>query len=106
MIEDQDSSKFKTGDPLMFRCLKAWGSKCEDTKNNTYQCIRSIDNKENKVVCRFQDDENFLEYYDLNKDPYQLDNIPQKYWKPEDRRWVRFALEELDNIQPSLDREF
>ena len=90
----------------MFRCLKAWGSKCEDTKNNTYQCIRNINNKENKVVCRFQDDENFLEYYDLNKDPYQLNNIPQKDWKPEDRRWVRFALEELDNIQPSLDREF
>ena len=66
VIEDQDSSEFDTGDHLMFSCLefRAVSSKCEDTKNNTYRCMRSIDNTENKVVCRFQDDENFLEYYD------------------------------------------
>ena len=98
--------EFDYNDNLMISCLDEWVSKCEDTKNNTYRCMRYIDDEENKVVCRFQDDEKFVEYYDLNKDPYQLNNIPQKDWKPEDRRWVRFALEELDNIQPSLDREF
>ena len=96
--------EFDYNDNLMISCLDEWVSKCEDTKNNTYRCMRYIDDEENKVVCRFQDDEKFVEYYDLNKDPYQLNNIPQKEWKPEEKRWIRFALEELENIRPSLDR--
>ena len=66
MIENQASSEFDTGDHLMSSCLefKFVSNKCQDTKNNTYRCMRNIDDKENKVVCRFQDDENFLEYYD------------------------------------------
>ena len=89
----------------MLNCFEEWGSKCEDAKNNTYQCIRYIDDKENKVLCRFQDEENFVEYYDLSKDPYQLYNIPQNEWKPDERRWIQHALKELENIRPSLDRD-
>ena len=99
VIDGEYSSEFDNEDHLMFNCLEVWGSKCEDTKNNTYQCIRYIDDKENKVVCKFQDGENFVEYYDLNKDPYQLYSIPQKDLEPEERRWIQLALEELEKAR-------
>jgi hypothetical protein len=29
---------------------------------------------ENSIYCRFVDDEQFVEYYDLNSNPYQMNN--------------------------------
>ena len=43
-----------------------------DAKNNTYNCVRSM--SPNFMYCQFMDDEHFVEYYDLEKDPWQLHN--------------------------------
>ncbi|ELT91586.1 hypothetical protein CAPTEDRAFT_122955 [Capitella teleta] len=48
---------------------------CEDSYNNTYSCVRSITDKGNSMYCEFSDSENFVELYDLSKDPHQLKNI-------------------------------
>ncbi|KAG7372293.1 hypothetical protein IV203_018436 [Nitzschia inconspicua] len=62
-----------------------------DTFNNTYHCVRTLMQdsitqsalpslfppshlQENSIYCRFDDDESFVEYYDLNIDPWQLEN--------------------------------
>jgi N-acetylglucosamine-6-sulfatase len=47
-----------------------------DAFNNTYNCVRSIVVLDNTdfVYCRFEDDENFGEYYNLTEDPWQLHN--------------------------------
>ena len=84
---------------MMSHCKVEWDCKCEDTRNNTYQCKRYLDAEENKVLCRFEDEEEFVEYYDLNKDPYQLYNIPQDELKPEENEWVESALEDLKNFE-------
>ena len=83
----------------MSHCKVEWGCKCEDTRNNTYQCRRYLDDQENKVLCRFEDEENFTEYYDLNKDPYQLYNIPKEELSQKENKWFESALEELKNFE-------
>ncbi len=54
-----------------------------DGTNNTYHCIRSVvpnitdettGTGKNFTYCRFDDDENFGEYYDHTTDPWQLEN--------------------------------
>jgi N-acetylglucosamine-6-sulfatase len=46
-----------------------------DWSNNTYHCIRTIvPAGEDSIYCRFLDDEQFVEYYDLATDPWQLIN--------------------------------
>ena len=90
---------------MMSHCKVEWDCKCEDTRNNTYQCKRYLDAEENKVLCRFEDEEEFVEYYDLNKDPYQLYNIPQVELNPEENEWVELALEELKNFEQSTRQE-
>jgi len=87
------------GDHMMSHCKVEWDCKCEDTRNNTYQCKRYLDDQENKVLCRFEDEEDFVEYYDLNKDPYQLYNIPQEELSPEETIWMESALDELRNLE-------
>ena len=90
---------------MMSHCKVEWDCKCEDTRNNTYQCMRYLDSEENKVLCRFEDEEEFVEYYDLKKDPYQLYNIPQDELKPEENEWVESALEDLKNFEQLTRRE-
>ncbi|KAH8245860.1 hypothetical protein KR038_005883, partial [Drosophila bunnanda] len=48
---------------------------CQDAWNNTYACIRTIRYRDHRIYCEFRDHENFLEAYDLQEDPYQLNNI-------------------------------
>ncbi|CAH1783660.1 unnamed protein product, partial [Owenia fusiformis] len=48
---------------------------CEDAKNNTYTCVRTLSFNTNLVYCQFSDSESFVEVYDLKKDPYQLNNL-------------------------------
>ena len=84
---------------MMSHCKVEWDCKCEDTRNNTYQCKRYLDDQENKVLCRFEDEEDFVEYYNLNSDPYQLYNIPQEELSPEETKWMESALDELKNLE-------
>ena len=40
-----------------------------------HSCTRTLTEVENTMFCSFNDNENFLELYDLNQDPYQLYNM-------------------------------
>ncbi|XP_015588945.1 N-acetylglucosamine-6-sulfatase isoform X2 [Cephus cinctus] len=62
-------------DPNLQSCSKFYGCKCQDVANNTYACIRRVSKKYNNVFCVFEDDEAYIEAYDLNSDVDQLNNI-------------------------------
>ncbi|XP_064600042.1 N-acetylglucosamine-6-sulfatase-like isoform X2 [Liolophura sinensis] len=47
---------------------------CEDAKNNTFLCLRKISAQENIKYCELDDNEGFVEYYDLNSDPFEMKN--------------------------------
>uniref|UniRef100_A0A7N6AZI6 N-acetylglucosamine-6-sulfatase n=1 Tax=Anabas testudineus TaxID=64144 RepID=A0A7N6AZI6_ANATE len=48
---------------------------CEDSYNNTYACVRTISPSANLQYCEFDDNEVFVEVYNVTADPYQLTNI-------------------------------
>lgn len=48
---------------------------CEDSYNNTYACVRTIAPSSNLQYCEFDDNEIFVEVYNVTADPYQLTNI-------------------------------
>jgi N-acetylglucosamine-6-sulfatase len=56
------------------QCDASLGCKCQDSRNNTYACIRSI-GQEDSLFCKFDDSEGFLEMYSLTQDQFQLTNI-------------------------------
>ncbi|XP_061656938.1 glucosamine (N-acetyl)-6-sulfatase (Sanfilippo disease IIID), b isoform X1 [Syngnathoides biaculeatus] len=51
---------------------------CEDSFNNTYACVRTLDGRVDMQYCEFADSESFVEVYDLSSDPHQLENIVKK----------------------------
>lgn len=51
---------------------------CEDSFNNTYACVRTLDGKQDLQYCEFADNESFVEVYNLTSDPHQLENIVKK----------------------------
>ncbi|XP_032446074.1 N-acetylglucosamine-6-sulfatase isoform X1 [Xiphophorus hellerii] len=48
---------------------------CEDAYNNTYACVRTVAPSANLQYCEFDDNEVFVEVYNVTADPYQLNNI-------------------------------
>ncbi|GFS00117.1 N-acetylglucosamine-6-sulfatase-like [Elysia marginata] len=56
-------------------CYKRFHCICQDSKNNTYGCIRYDNSKESFKFCEFQDTANTIEVYDLKADPDELTNI-------------------------------
>ena len=54
---------------------------CDDASNNTFACVRrqifteNLNLTDDLVYCEFQDQENFVEIYDLLQDPAQLKNL-------------------------------
>ncbi|KAM7367342.1 hypothetical protein PAMP_015251 [Pampus punctatissimus] len=48
---------------------------CEDSYNNTYACVRTVAPSANLQYCEFDDNEVFVEVYNVTADPYQLTNI-------------------------------
>uniref|UniRef100_A0A3Q2FPE8 N-acetylglucosamine-6-sulfatase n=1 Tax=Cyprinodon variegatus TaxID=28743 RepID=A0A3Q2FPE8_CYPVA len=48
---------------------------CEDSFNNTYACVRTVAPTANLQYCEFDDNEVFVEVYNVTADPYQLKNI-------------------------------
>ena len=89
------------GDHMMSHCKVEWDCKCEDTKNNTYVGKRVINEEENNVLCMFEDEEGFIETYNLNDDPYQLYNLQFEDHKdnPKHREWVDSTIEELKRFK-------
>ena len=59
----------------MAECSYDWGCKCQDSRDNTYTCLRSVTQTEDSLFCQFSDDKNTEELYDLHTDPYQLHNL-------------------------------
>ena len=65
-----------------------------DWTNNTYHCVRTMSTEENSIYCRFLDDETFVEYYDMEADPWQLHNAYASLSVEQRIRYER-RLEEL-----------
>ena len=87
-------------DSQMSQCRLEWDCKCQDVANNTYLCIRKINGQENSIVCQFDDEENFVEAYNLNEDPYQLNNVILEGGKHDkiQYNWIASSREEMETF--------
>ncbi|XP_012281977.1 N-acetylglucosamine-6-sulfatase isoform X2 [Orussus abietinus] len=81
-------------------CSKAMACKCQDTTNNTYSCIRRISRDYNNIFCTFEDDQRYVESYDLNDDEYQLTNVGYKM-KRGRRNKFRRRLKKMEACEDS-----
>lgn len=83
----------KRSDHLSLCSLEA-DCHCQDSLNNTYSCIRHFAYNTNKIYCEFIDHENFVEAYDLEIDPYQMNNLGFTML-PSERALYNLALKNL-----------
>nr|XP_033322667.1 N-acetylglucosamine-6-sulfatase-like [Megalopta genalis]XP_033322668.1 N-acetylglucosamine-6-sulfatase-like [Megalopta genalis] len=56
-------------------CMKDMACKCQDAANNTFSCIRRVSRKFNNIFCVFEDDQHYVEAYNITTDNYQMENI-------------------------------
>ncbi|XP_063368638.1 N-acetylglucosamine-6-sulfatase-like [Cydia amplana] len=56
-------------------CRPLYDCKCQDSRNNTYACLRRIGKQVNDKYCEFRDTKDFIEIYDLDADPYEQSNL-------------------------------
>ncbi|XP_053976452.1 N-acetylglucosamine-6-sulfatase-like [Hylaeus volcanicus] len=62
-------------DPNLAMCMKDMACKCQDAGNNTFSCIRHLSPDYNNIFCVFEDDQHFVEAYNITTDSYQMENI-------------------------------
>ncbi|XP_075218694.1 N-acetylglucosamine-6-sulfatase-like isoform X1 [Lycorma delicatula] len=76
--------------------------KCQDSKNNSYTCLRRIDLLSNNFIyCEFTDSEYFREYYNLVHDPYELNNTIN-YLNEETKKGLHSTLQQLNKCKGSF----
>ncbi|XP_017476394.1 PREDICTED: N-acetylglucosamine-6-sulfatase-like [Rhagoletis zephyria] len=57
------------------QCTPESDCHCQDAWNNTYACVRHFRGITDRLYCEFDDRENFVEAYDVEDDPHQINNI-------------------------------
>ncbi|KAG6448831.1 hypothetical protein O3G_MSEX005734 [Manduca sexta] len=76
------------------QCYPQYECKCQDSKNNTFACLRHIGERINRKYCMFDDNEGFTEMYDLSDDPYEMTNIIDQTF-PAVKHWYQLTLSQL-----------
>ncbi|KAI8125419.1 hypothetical protein FF38_06472 [Lucilia cuprina] len=79
---------------LLAECTVEAACHCQDSWNNTYSCIRHFGYQTNRLYCEFQDNEGFVEAYEIDQDPYQMHNMV-KDMLPIERALYSLALVNL-----------
>ncbi|KAM7347730.1 N-acetylglucosamine-6-sulfatase-like isoform 1-T1 [Cochliomyia hominivorax] len=75
-------------------CTKEADCHCQDAWNNTYSCVRHFGYKSNRLYCEFKDNEDFVEAYEIDQDPYQMENMIRDML-PSERAIYSLALQNL-----------
>ncbi|KAI5634206.1 sulfatase domain-containing protein [Phthorimaea operculella] len=84
------------------QCHQAYDCKCQDSRNNTYACIRHLGERINMKYCSFYDKESFTEIYDLSRDPYELNNIVNEVF-PAVKHWYDLVLAHMQGCRGAKD---
>ncbi|CAG0908181.1 unnamed protein product [Cyprideis torosa] len=98
-------------DPGLSNCNPSVQCKCQDASNNTFLCLRAMANDGQEwgsfKYCEFEDSEDFIESYDLDVDPFELDNQAIKgeaddfYISDERRQLLSSSLHKLSQCRRS-----
>ncbi|KAJ8712694.1 hypothetical protein PYW08_007998 [Mythimna loreyi] len=86
-----DKCPWKYDGLQLAECYPQYDCKCQDSRNNTYACLRHFAPRTNMKYCEFTDKENFLEVYNLAHDPYELVNSADTFM-PALRHWYSSVL--------------
>lgn len=87
--------------PGLGNCNPNFTCKCEDSTNNTYACLRQISDGENRLYCQWEDAESFEEMYELNTDPWQLNNTVASVINKSVHRKFRNLLRDMQRCRGS-----
>ncbi|KAJ1530549.1 hypothetical protein ONE63_005437 [Megalurothrips usitatus] len=76
-------------DSGLSNCSPESACKCQDARNNTYVCVRTIGANQDSVLCKFNDAQGFFEAYNLVHDPYQMKNIAFEMKETQMKRGIK-----------------